>query len=126
MKEHLFIFTFCIASVLLCSFAEHGKEQTCCFQKEHFKEQDWYKPFLSLLTQENRIDSADARMIKASSSSMDRSKEPIQQTTKRYGKLEEADIKLMCNMKENNGSIVYVFTRASVYIDLFMINNLIA
>ncbi len=120
MKKHLLIVIVSIICFLLCSFTNPGEEQKCCFPKEHFKDQSWYKPFLSLLTQENKIDNADAKMIKASSSDLRAAlSEPIQQTIKKYGKVEEADITLMCNIKEKNDSIIYTFTKTLVYLNLF-------
>jgi hypothetical protein len=120
VKKPLLIIILFIAGVFLCSFTDQGEEQQDYNRKEHFEGQHWYRSFLLLLSRENRIDSADAKMIKALSSSMDRSNEPIEQTIKRYGNIEEADIKLMCKSKENNDSTICVFTQASVYIDLFI------
>jgi hypothetical protein len=117
MKKLLF-FLIPVVSISLCLFACKGGEQMCCYPKKQFKEYSWYKHLLLLLNQEYKIDSIDAYSIKMLSSTIIFNEKPLD-VVKKYGKIEEADIKLICNMKESNDSIIYIFTQTSVYIQLF-------
>lgn len=92
----------------------------CCFEKEYFNNRPWYKAFLIELTKENRIDNADARMIKSlSSDSHIAFEEPITTTINRHGQIKESDIKLLCEFKEENDSIIYAAVSMGVYYHLF-------
>ena len=75
------------------------------------KKLDWYKSFISELNTENKIDRLDAIIFKGYSSNLYTSAvEDPDTIVKRFGKLNETDIKILYNIVENGNTTIYAIT----------------
>ncbi len=107
-----------LAVSLLCPMVSLG--QITGGPTESYQNQKWYPDLLKRLNQEDRIDVADAAMIRAlSSNSHVAFEESWHQVIQRHGKIKEGDIVHIYFSAEQD-TVAYVLTRSGIYCHLFV------